>query len=72
MADVQIKGCSNIRKQFKGPNDNLLQNIQEYWSIKVNEDNIIQFHYSKNSFRMSFLVTLDTFLRLFKSYYIIY
>ena len=41
-------GCSNIRKRIKGPNDNLLQNIQEHSTIKLNED--IQFHF-KNTFR---------------------
>ena len=56
------KGCSNIRKRMKGRNDNLLQNIQINWSIKLNED--IQFQYVKNTFRTSFLVTLDTFSRL--------
>ena len=55
------KGCSNIRKQMRGRNDSLLQNIQEHWSTNPNED--IQFQYVKNTFRMSFLDTLDTFSR---------
>ena len=47
---------------MNGRNVNLLQNIQEHWSIKLYED--IQFQYVKNIFRMSFLVTSDTFSRL--------
>ena len=37
---------------MKGQNDNLLQNIQDHWSINVNED--IQLHYVKNTFRIEF------------------
>ena len=62
MVQCSNKGCSNIHKRMKGRNVNLLQNIQEHWSIKLNED--IQFQYVKNTFCMSFLVTSDTFSRL--------
>ena len=50
-----------IRKRKKGRNNNLLQTIQEHRSTKLNED--IEFHYVKDTFRMSCLVTLDTFSR---------
>ena len=62
MVQCSNKGCSNIRKRMKGLNDNLLQNIQEHWSTRLNED--IKFHYVKNTFLMSFIVTLDRFPRL--------
>ena len=47
---------------MKGQNYNLLQNIQEHWSLKLNE--YIQFHHVKDTFQMSFCVTLDTLSRL--------
>ena len=62
MVQCSNKGCSNIRKRMKGRNANLLQNIQEHWSTNLNED--IEFHYVKNTFLMSYIVTLDTFSRL--------
>ena len=40
MIQCSNKGCSNIRKRMKGRNDNLLQNIQEHWSTKLNEDSL--------------------------------
>ena len=59
MIQCSNKGCSNIRKRMKGRNVNILQDIQEHCYIKLNKD--IQFQYVKNTFRMSFLVTSDTF-----------
>ena len=47
---------------MKGRNDILLQDVQEHWSINLHKD--IQFHFLKNTFHVSFTVTLDTFSRL--------
>ena len=37
MVQCSNKGCFTIRKRMKGQNYNLLQNIQDYWSLKLNE-----------------------------------